>query len=135
MKAASSLFGLVLLANCSVVAPERAAARQREQDRIERCAKNLPILREEPTTAYRVVRVIEDVGDENELAWYACVEHADAVISSFSETVESKTTFAGGPYVMHGRTKTKTRTTISGRAIKYSASTGSYEAPSPGDDK
>jgi len=76
-----------------------------------------------------VIRIVEAYS-ETDLAWYACVEHADAVISTFSEDQVTKTTIGGGPYVYGGRSRTTTEAKFIGRAIKFDRYHGpGYEPP------
>jgi hypothetical protein len=105
------------LALLSICACDREA-RQAENQRLDRCKMTLPILRGEPAEPYRVVQIVEAYS-ETDLAWYACVEHADAVISTFTQDEVTTTTAGGGPHVIISRSRTRTEAKFIGRAIKF----------------
>jgi hypothetical protein len=67
---------------------------------------------------YRVVQIVEAYSDKD-LVWYACSMDVDAVIATFSEDEVTRTTIAGGPYVMTARSRTSHEAKLVGRAIKY----------------
>jgi hypothetical protein len=112
MRAAAAVSVLVLFCSCD------REARQAENQRLDRCKLTLPILRSEPEQPYRVIQLVEAYS-ETDLAWYACVEHADAVISTFTQDEVTKTTVGGGPYLVTGRSRTTAEAKFIGRAIKY----------------
>ncbi len=91
-----------------------------QRERFNQCLQGMPILRAEPPYPYqyRVIRVIESQ-DENEIVQAACIEGADAVLSTFTENEETTATVGGGPYFAAGHTKTKHTTMFVGRLIKY----------------
>lgn len=117
-KIAWLVLAVSLLSGCATFFPERTARRAAERDRIEHCKLTLPILRSEPMDPYRVVQLVEAYS-ETDLAWYACVEHADAVISTFAEDKSTSVTVGGGPYLVAGKSKTTSEAKFLGRAIKY----------------
>ena len=90
-------------------------ARHAEQLRLDRCKLSLPVLRSEPSRPYRVIQVLEDYS-ETDLVWYACLEQADALISTFVQEDVTKTTLGGGLYL---RSRTASEAKLIGRAIKY----------------
>lgn len=115
---ATLMLALALVSGCSVLFPERAAARRREERRLEHCKRTLPILRAEPSEPYRVIRIVEAYSEED-LAWYACVEKADAVISTFTEDYVTTTRMAGNANFIGGRSRTSSEAKFVGRAIRY----------------
>ncbi len=122
---------LLSLLGCATLSPEEEAARRRDREeegqrmamqreRFNQCIQGMPILRTEPPYPYqyRVIRVIESQ-DENEIVQAACIDGADAVISTLTENAETTSTIGGGPYFVAGRTKTKHTTMFVGQLIKY----------------
>jgi hypothetical protein len=69
---------LALFASCALIDP----ARRQRADQLETCKMVLPVLRAEPAWPYRVVQLVSAY-NETDLAWYACAENADAVISTY----------------------------------------------------
>jgi hypothetical protein len=93
-------------------------ARRQERERIDQCVLTLPILRSEPKAPYRVIYMTE-ASSETELAWYACAQHADAMISTFSNELETSASIGGGSQIVVGKSSTANVPKFIGRAIKY----------------
>ena len=124
MNKAPWLVALLLLCACD------REARQAENQRLDRCKMTLPILREEPAEPYRVIQIVEAYS-ETDLAWYACVEHADAVISTFTQDEVTTTTVGGGSHLIAGRSRTRSEAKFIGRAIKFGSKASQSYAPPP----
>jgi hypothetical protein len=93
---------LVSLAGCRIFMAE-------EWSRRDRCAASMQIYREAPREQYRVIKVLE-AKDENDLAWKACAEKADAVIAESSAGIEVN--------INIGRPR-RERAVVRGVAIRY----------------
>jgi hypothetical protein len=77
----TSVGWLVTFATLIVAAtPGCRIFRAEEWNRRDVCAETLPLLREVPERPYRVIKVVRADNDDG-LAWEACAEQADAVIS------------------------------------------------------
>jgi hypothetical protein len=63
---------LCALTGCRLMVPG-------EWERRDKCAAQLRLYRVEPTEEYRVIKVVE-AHDEDDLAWKACGDGAEAVI-------------------------------------------------------
>lgn len=93
--------------------------RPQEQARRDTCATRLPIYREPPDRPYRVVKIVR-AKDENDLAWRACAERADAVIAlGRSEDYETRATIGSTGNIAAGRTRTERSDLFEGEAIVF----------------
>lgn len=98
--------------------------RAEEWQRRDNCAERLPVLRAEPTQPYRVIKVVEGEG-ETDLAWQACAEGAQALISLGAVTTTSThhagtaTVLPNGQVVYGGRDRVSEDTRMRGYAIRY----------------
>ena len=79
--AKGSVRGAALLALAVVLSPGCRVFRAEEWERRDQCARSLPVLRAEPKRPYRVLGVV-DADTEEDLAWQACREGGDAILTA-----------------------------------------------------
>jgi hypothetical protein len=117
------LAGLIVAVVCTASLSGCRVFRADEWARRDRCAKTLPLLREEPARPYRVIRIVES-DNEDDLVWQACAEHAEGLIELAPRT-ELTThgraigTAAGGVAVAAGSSTTRQGLFFRGFAIRY----------------
>jgi hypothetical protein len=102
-----------------VFAPGCRIFRGDEWRRRDACVETLPLLREVPERPHRIIKVVR-ADSEDQLAWEACAERADAVVSLGLSTG----TKTGGGAIPVGRgsvafSKTSPDDHIVGYAIRF----------------
>ena len=112
----SAFVPLVLLAGCLGC----RILRSEEYERRDRCAQSMPLLREEPSRPYRVVKVVSKDG-EDDLIKEACEDiNVDAVISmGFTSDVVTKGIAVGRAGIAAGRSRSSEETLVRGILIRY----------------
>jgi hypothetical protein len=88
-----------------------------------KCARWIPVLRELPAEReYRILRVLQEANDYD-MAYQACAEGADAVVSTLAgewETTGRATAgIAGNVAIARGKTTTEENIVLRGIAIKW----------------
>lgn len=106
----------VLLVLCSLVSCR--VFRAAEWSRRDRCAERLPVLRTEPARPYRVLKIIK-AGDDDRLAWLACAEGGDAVISTMSESAHTESSARAGFLRVSSSSTTERVAFMEGVVIRY----------------
>ena len=96
--------------------------RSEEWARRDRCARSMPLLREEPSRPYRVVKVVSEDGDDD-LIKEACEDpNVDAVIAmGFTSDVVTKGVAVplGRTGIFAGRRRSSEETLVRGILIRY----------------
>lgn len=107
-----ALAAILLLLGCRAV-------RYGEWKRRDACARQLKIYRDDPPYEYRVIKIVR-AKNEDDLAWQACAEGAEALIAlGRSDDYEGRSGAFGGQGFAVGRSKVRRSDDLEGAAIRW----------------